>query len=134
MTLDDVKKSLTEVSDVYQKEYVLMVAINEAIQQNGWRNIEHNFNPHDYHFYYKKTESALKSITVKGTTMGSILKINFIGEREPHGKLEKLLDANIYELPKNFNVHRYVTDDMELVNEQELHNTICLIVGKLEKE
>lgn len=129
-----IKDSLDTASNVYVKENLLMVAINECMINNGWGMLEERFEPAEFFSYFKREGSNIKDISIKAQSMGNMLKVNFIGERDARSKFESILDSNIYEIPKVFNVNQYVSDDNKITNGQLLQNTVCLIIRELEEK
>ncbi|MCL7412576.1 MAG: hypothetical protein M8353_03040 [ANME-2 cluster archaeon] len=126
------KESLDAASNVLVKENLLMVAINRSVVNNGWKLLEENFRSSDFFSMFAKKESPLNRISIKASVLGNMLKVNFIGERTSRSSMEDIIDSNIYEISKTFNVNMYVTDDLEMSNIQLIFNTVCLVIRELE--
>ncbi|MCL7415477.1 MAG: hypothetical protein M8349_05380 [ANME-2 cluster archaeon] len=129
-----IKESLEAASNVFVKENLLMVAINDSMAKNGWKLLEESFRSSDFFSLFCKKDSPLKRISIKASALGNMLKVNIIGERASRNSMEEIIDSHIYEISKTFNVNMYVTDDIEMSNEQLLYNTVCLVVKELEEK
>ncbi|MBW6519227.1 MAG: hypothetical protein K0A89_12105 [ANME-2 cluster archaeon] len=127
-----IRESLDAASNVLVKENLLMVSINENMVGNGWKLLEESFRPSEFFSMFAKKESPLNRISIKASAMGNMLKVNFKGERASRSSMEDIIDSNSYEISKTFNVNMYVTDDIEMSNEQLLSNAVCLVIKELE--
>lgn len=129
-----IKESLDDASNVYLKENLLMVAINELMESNGWKLMEENYAPSEFFSYFAKEGSPVKHISIKASALGNMLKVNFIAERDSRNSVEDILDSNIYEISKSFNVGMYVSDDIELVNLPLMQHTVSAIISEFEEK
>ncbi|MDO9516982.1 MAG: hypothetical protein Q7J10_02925 [Methanosarcinaceae archaeon] len=115
------------------KDKFLIVSIHQMVEESGWKGIETNFGVESHHMIYVKRDSPLDKIEVKAHVMGNHLDVTFLGVAPKKGLLDKVFDFNIQEVPKTFEFAKYVTDDINILNEQRLRNTIAVVIKELEE-
>jgi hypothetical protein len=114
------------------KDRYLIVAIHQLMEEYGWNGIEENFGVESHNMVYINSESHLERIEIKAHVMGVFLNVNFLGVATEKGTLDKALDFNTQEIPKKFEINKYVSPDLKILNEQRLRNTIAVVIKKLE--
>ncbi len=110
----------------------LIVAIHQLMEEYGWNGIETNFGVESHNMVYINSESHLERIEIKAHVMGVFLNVNFLGVATEKGTLDKALDFNTQEIPKKFEINKYVSPDLKILNEQRLRNTIAVVIKQLE--
>lgn len=113
------------------KDKYLAVAIHQIIEEYGWKGIEKQFGA-DHHMIYVKSGSPLDKVEVKAHKVGNRLDVNFLGITPKKGLLDKVFDFNVREIPKRFELHKYVSDDMTVLEEQHLTTIIGVVLKELE--
>jgi len=114
------------------KDKYLIVAIHQLMEEYGWNGIEENFGVESHNMVYIKPESHLERIEIKAHVMGTFLNVNFLGISPEKGALDKALDFNTHEIPKKFEINKYVSPDLKILNEQRLRNALAVIIKQLE--
>ena len=114
------------------KDKYLIVAIHQLMEEHGWNGIEENFGVESHNMVYINPKSHLERIEIKAHVMGVFLNVSFWGISSEKGTLEKSLDLNRKEIPKKFEINKYVSPDLKILNEQRLRNTITVVVKQLE--
>ncbi|MGP8321954.1 MAG: hypothetical protein ACT6FE_06495 [Methanosarcinaceae archaeon] len=114
------------------KDKYLIVAIHQLMEEHGWNGIEENFGVESHNMVYINSESHLERIEIKAHVMGTFLNVNFLGVSPKEGTLDKALDFNTKEIPKKFEINKYVSPDLKILNEQRLRNTITVVIKQLE--
>ena len=110
----------------------LIVAIHQIIEESGWKGIETNFGVSSHNMVYIMPDSHLDKIEVKATVRGNHLDVNFLGFTPKKGLLDKVFDLNVQDVPKSFNISKYVSSDKSILNEQRLRNVIGVVLKELE--
>ena len=113
------------------KDKYLAVAIHQIIEEYGWKGIEKNFGA-DHNMIYVKSGSLLDKIEVKAHKVGNRLDVSFLGITPKKGLLDKIFDFNVREIPKSFELHKYVSDDMNVLEKQHLSTIIEVVLKELE--
>ncbi|HJH31587.1 MAG TPA: hypothetical protein C5S50_05295 [Methanosarcinaceae archaeon] len=114
------------------KDKYLIVAIHQLMEGYGWNGIEENFGVESHNMVYIKSESHLERIEIKAHVMGVFLNVSFLGISPKKGTLDKALDFNTQEIPKKFEISKYVSSDLKILNEQRLRNAIAVVIKQLE--
>jgi len=130
--MSSVKDSVNTTTMVTKKNHILMVAIDQLFQEQGWRKIEEHFGVADYQLIYVKDESLLNKISVKAAVLGGLLRVNFVGQARPKGFIQKLLDLNTTEVPKTFKIDAYVSDELKIMCEERMRNIVTVVIKELE--
>ncbi len=113
------------------KDKFLAVALHQIIEENGWKGIEKHFSV-NYQMIYVKSGSSLEKIEVKAHKLGNHLEVKFLGVTPKKNLLDKFFDFNVREIPKSFDLNKYVSDDMQVVDEQQLRNIVGVVIRELE--
>lgn len=130
--MGSLKNSVDTTAMVTKKNHILMVAIDQLFQEQGWRKIEEHFNVADYQLIYVNEDSQLNKIDVKAAVLGGLLRVNFLGQARPKGFIQKLLDLNTTEIPKTFKVDTYVSNEMKLLCGDRMRNIVTIVIKELE--
>jgi len=130
--MGSVKENMDSTTLVTQKNHIILVALDQLFQEQGWRKIEEHFGVADYHLIYVKDESILNKIDIKAAVLGGLLRVNFVGQARPKGFIQKLLDLNSTEIPKTFKTDSYVSNDLKLLCEDKMRNIATVIIKELE--
>ncbi|WP_292484417.1 hypothetical protein [Methanohalobium sp.] len=110
----------------------LIVAIHQIMEEYGWRGIEKHIGSQYDLIIYVKSDSNLEKIELKAQVLGTRLSVNFLGRFAKRNILDKIFDLNTYEIPKKFELAKYVADDGSILNEQRLRNVIGIVLRELE--
>jgi len=122
----------TETGAPVGADRYLAVAIHQMMEECGWKAIETNFGIESHNMVYIKPGSLLEKIEVKANVHAGLLNISFLGAVSEKGLMDKLFDLNVQEIRKTFNLSKYVSPDMKILNEQRLRNTVTVITTELE--
>ncbi|MFP4654587.1 MAG: hypothetical protein ACLFMM_02750 [Methanohalobium sp.] len=114
------------------KHKYLIVAINQIMEENGWKGIEKHIGSQYDLIIYVKSGSNLEKVELKAQVLGTRLNVNFLGRFAKKTMLDKIFDLNTYEILKKFELAKYVADDGSILNEQRLRNTIGIVIKELE--
>lgn len=114
------------------KDKYLMVAIHQIMEEYGWRGIEKQFGVVKHHIIYVKPDSPLEKIELKSNILGNHMDVDFLGVTPKKGLLDKVFDFNVRVVRKTFEIDKYVTNDLKIINEQNLMNTIIVVIKQLE--
>lgn len=114
------------------KHKYLIVAIHQIMEENGWKGIEKHIGTQYDLIIYVNPDSNLEKIELKAQVLGTRLNVNFLGRFAKKNILDKIFDLNTYEIPKKFELAKYVADDGSILNEQRLRNAIGIVVKELE--
>lgn len=114
------------------KDKYLVVAIHQMMEEYGWRGIEKQFGDMSQHIIYVKSDSLLEKIEIKSNILGNHMDIDFIGVTPKKGLLDKVFDFNVRVVRKTFEIDKYVSDDFKIKNEQNLRNTVIVVIKELE--
>lgn len=109
-----------------------MVAIHQIMEEYGWRGIEKQFGVVKHHIIYVKPDSPLEKIEIKSNIVGNHMDVDFFGITPEKGILDKVFDFNVRVVRKTFEIDKYVTDDLKIINEQSLRNTVIIAIKQLE--
>ncbi len=126
----EVKKEFTKKAG---KDKYLMVAINQIIEDYGWVIVENHFAENYFNFIYRKQNSFLEKIEIKAYYVGNHLDMSFIGYTGKKSLMSKIFDFNVIETTKRFDLNKYVSDEMEVLNKERLRNIISVVIKELEK-
>ncbi len=113
------------------KDRYLAVAIHQVMGEYGWKGIEKHFGA-DYKIIYIKSDSPLEKIELRAHKLGNHLDVKFLGFTPKKGLMDRMFDFNVREIPKEFPLNNYISDDMELMNEQRLRNILGVVIRELE--
>ncbi|WP_321419360.1 hypothetical protein [uncultured Methanomethylovorans sp.] len=114
------------------KDKYLVVAIHQITEECGWRGIEKQFADMKQHVIYVKSDSPLEKIELKFNLLGNHLDVDFVGVTPKKGLLDKVFDFNVRVVRKTFEIDKYVTNDFKITNEQNLRNTVMVVIKELE--
>ncbi|MEA1985698.1 MAG: hypothetical protein U9N13_08635 [Euryarchaeota archaeon] len=113
------------------KDRYLAVAIHQVMGEYGWKGIEKHFGA-DYKIIYIKPDSPLEKIEVRAHKLGNRLDVGFLGFTPKKGLMDRVFDFNVREIPKEFSLDNYISDNMGLLNEQRLRNIVGVVIKELE--
>ncbi|HID26342.1 MAG TPA: hypothetical protein EYP22_00610 [Methanosarcinales archaeon] len=135
--LDKVMKYIEKTMKTAEKDNILIVAIHEIVQEEGWIPTKTYFGADEHEMEYKKSGSPLKKLEIEAERVGNSLKIEFEGKKHKSsgisGLIEDALDLDEKELHAHLDLHRYVTDDMQIINESELREFVKSHIELLER-
>ncbi len=114
------------------KDKYLMVAIHQIIEGYGWAAVENHFAENYFNFIYRKPGSSLEKIEIKAYYVGNHLDMSFIGYTGKKSLMSRIFDFNVLETTKRFDLNKYVSDDMKILNEDRLRNVISVVIKELE--
>ncbi|MCS3923101.1 hypothetical protein [Methanosalsum natronophilum] len=126
----EVKKEFTKKAG---KDKYLMVAINQIIEDYGWVIVENHFAENYFNFIYRKQNSFLEKIEIKAYYVGNHLDMSFIGYTGKKSLMSKIFDFNVIETTKRFDLNKYVSDEMQVLNKERLRNIISVVIKELEQ-
>ncbi|WMW25896.1 hypothetical protein RE474_04040 [Methanolobus sediminis] len=115
------------------KDKYLVVALHELVEEYGWRGIEKHFGSVKHHIIYIKPGSPLDKIELKANVLGNHMDVDFLGVTPQKGLLDKVFDFNVRVVRKSFEISKYVSNDMKITNEQDLRNTVVVVIKQLEE-
>jgi hypothetical protein len=107
------------------KDKYLVVAIHQMMEEYGWKGMKH-------HIIYIKPDSPLEKIELKSNILGNHMDVDFLGVTPKKGILDKVFDFNVRVVRKTFEIDKYVTNDLKITNEQNLRNTVIVVIKELE--
>ncbi|WP_407355577.1 hypothetical protein [Methanolobus sp. WCC5] len=114
------------------KDKYLVVALHQLMEEYGWRGIEKHFGSVKHHIIYVKQGSPLDKIELKANVLGNHMDVDFLGITPQKGLLDKVFDFNVRVVRKSFEIDKFVSDDMKITSEQNLRNTIVIVIKSLE--
>ncbi|WP_406670337.1 hypothetical protein V7O67_14240 [Methanolobus sp. ZRKC4] len=115
------------------KDKYLVVALHQLMEEYGWRGIEKHFGFVKHHIIYVKPDSPLDKIELKANVLGNHMDVDFLGVTPKKGLLDRVFDFNIRVVRKSFEISKYVSNDMKILNEQLLRNDIIVVIRQLEE-
>lgn len=115
------------------KDKYLVVALHQLMEEYGWRGIEKHFGFVKHHIIYVKPDSPLDKIELKANVLGNHMDVDFFGVTPKKGLLDRVFDFNVRVVRKSFEISKYVSDDMRILNEQGLRNNIIIVIKQLEE-
>ena len=114
------------------KDRYLVVAIHQIMEEYGWNSIENHFGVNYHNIVFTKPHSSLEKVELKAQVIGNHLDISFLGVSDKKGVLDKFFDFNVREIPKKFDLNKYVSDEMKILNQQRLRNAVGIVIKELE--
>ncbi|WP_094227311.1 hypothetical protein [Methanolobus psychrotolerans] len=115
------------------KDKYLVVALHQLMEEYGWRGIEKHFGFVKHHVIYVKPGSPLDKIELKANVLGNHMDVDFLGATPKKGLLDKVFDFNVRVVRKSYEINNYVSNDMKIINEQSLRNSIVVVIKQLEE-
>lgn len=115
------------------KDKYIVVAINQLMEEYGWRGIEKQFGDVKNHIIYVKPNSPLDKIELNSYIIGNHIDIDFSGITPQKGILDKVFDFNVRVVRKQFEISKYVNDEFKIQNEIDLRNIILIVIKQLEE-
>ncbi|WP_406658197.1 hypothetical protein V7O62_06530 [Methanolobus sp. ZRKC2] len=115
------------------KDKYLVVALHQLMEEYGWRGIEKHFGFVKHHIIYVKPDSPLDKIELKANVLGNHMDVDFLGVTPKKGLLDRVFDFNIRVVRKSFEISKYVSNDMKILNEQSLRNNVVIVIKQLEE-
>ncbi len=115
------------------KDKYLVVALHQLMEEYGWRGIEKHFGFVKHHIIYVKPGSPLDKIELKANVLGNHMDVDFLGVTPQKGLLDKVFDFNVRVVRKSLEIEKYVSNDMKIKNEQDLRNSIVVVIRQLEE-
>ncbi|WP_292461588.1 hypothetical protein [Methanolobus sp.] len=115
------------------KDRYLIVALHQLMEEYGWRGIEKHFASSKHTIIYIKPDSSLDKIELRANVLGNHMDVDFLGFTPEKGLLDKVFDFNVRVVRKSFETSTYVSDEMKITNEQNLRNTVIIVLKQLEE-
>ncbi|MBN2110453.1 MAG: hypothetical protein JW705_05125 [Methanosarcinaceae archaeon] len=115
------------------KDKYLVVALHQLMEEYGWRGIEKHFGFVKHHIIYVKPDSPLDKIELKANVLGNHMDVDFLGVTPKKGLLDRVFDFNIRVVRKSFEISKYVSEDLKIMNEQGLRNSVVVVIKQLEE-
>ncbi|MCS7203240.1 MAG: hypothetical protein NZ809_02145 [Thermodesulfovibrio sp.] len=140
--LEKVKTFLKEQSIKAEKDNVLVAAIHEIMVEDlGWKPKKIGFGSDSHELEYTKATSPFHELEIKATRFGEKLYLEFEGEVKKGGAFgevfESIFDIDLdkeYKLKTELNLSDYVTDELEVINEERLSQLLKNFIGLLESK
>ncbi len=115
------------------KDKYLIVALHQLMEEYGCKGIEKHFGSVKHHVIYTKPDSSLDKIELKANVSGHHMDVDFLGYTPEKSLLDKVFDFNVRVIRKSFEIDKYVSNDLKIMNEQNLRNTIIIVIKNLEE-
>jgi len=115
------------------KDRYLIVALHQLMEESGWRGIEKHFASGRHTIIYIKPDSILDKIELKAFILGNHMDVDFLGFTPQKSLLDKVFDFNVRVVRKSFEISKYVSEEMKIINEQNLRNTVIIVIKQLEE-
>lgn len=115
------------------KDRYLIVALHQLMEEYGWRGIEKHFTSGRHTIIYVKPDSPLDKIELRANVLGNHMDVDFYGFTPKKGLMDKFFDFNVRVVRKSFDASTYVSDEMRIINDQNLRNAIIIVIKELEE-
>ncbi len=123
----------TDAGGSSSKDRYLIVALHQLMEEYGWRGIEKHFESGRHTIIYVKPDSPLDKIELKANVLGNHMDVDFYGFTPQKGLMDRFFDFNVRVVRKSFEISKYVSDEMKILNDQNLRNTIIIVLKGLEE-
>ncbi len=139
--LDKIINFLKNQAIIAQKDNVLITAIHYIlVEELNWKPKKVNFGSDKHEMEYVKLGSPLSELEIEAERVGDKLYLKFEGELKKGGALSNFLEF-VFDIDLDreikhhivLNLSDFVTDDLEIKNEDELRRIIKSYIEKIEE-